>query len=233
VSVRTVIALSIALSIVLAATGTGCGSSSDTSASSTLVSKDASEILEASKTAAEQASSVRVLSESGTGPLRLTLDLQLARDSGYARVKILGTSFEVIRLAETLYLRGTPRLYQRLGITDRIPAGSWVATPAGTPRATELASSTSLAKETGLLLTSTGPITKGAATTLDGQPAIELKPSGELYTGNLYIANTGQPYPLKLERHGSVSGITTFEDWNDSVAITPPANAIHVSGLGH
>ncbi len=62
---------------------------------------------------------------------------------------------------------------------------------------------------------------------------IELKPSGRLYTASLYIATTGQPYPLKLEKRGRLTATATFSAWNDAVTVTPPANTIRVDDIGH
>jgi hypothetical protein len=209
-----------------ALTMAGCGSSS--SRGNGVAAKAPQDILAASRTAAQTASSVHVVSESGTGPLKLRLDLHLSRNGGYGKIAILGTSFELRRAGHTLYLRGSPRFYQRLGITTHIPAGSWVAIPADMPQVSQLASFTSPSKETGLLLTSNDAVSKGATSTLEGQPVIELKPSGRLYTASLYIATTGQPYPLKLEKHGRLTATTTFSAWNDAVTVTPPVNTIRV-----
>lgn len=41
-----------------------------------------------------------------------------------------------------------------------------------------------------------GTVSKGARVKLGGQPTITLKLTRKLYTGTLYAATTGQPYPL-------------------------------------
>ena len=42
---------------------------------------------------------------------------------------------------------------------------------------------------------------------------------------------TGQPYPVRLSKSGSSGGELTFDRFNESVTLTPPANAIDVSQL--
>lgn len=62
---------------------TGCGSSS--SRGNGMAAKAPEDILAASRTAAGAASSVHIVSESGAGPLKLTLDLHLSREGVTAR----------------------------------------------------------------------------------------------------------------------------------------------------
>ncbi len=198
----------------------GCGGSSGNG----VASKSASEILEASRTAAKSASSVRVMSRSAQGPLVVSVDLELASNGGRARVSLLGVSFEAIRIAETLYVKGSPSFDARLAASTgvHVPPGTWVKGPAGSAHLSQLRSFTD-ASELELLLSAVNPV-KGASTTINGQPAIELKESGKLYSGALYIATTGQPYPIKSVKHGRETSQTTFTDWNQPITITAPTN---------
>ena len=147
------------------------------------------------------------------------------------KVSILGITFELIHIGDELYLKGSPSFYERIGVTRTVPAGSWIKTTVSTTQSSQLASFTNLSREVGLLLTSTGGVTKGQTTNLNGQPVIELKPSGKLYTGKLYIATTGEPYPLKLEKHGRETGTTTFTEWNKPVSVNAPAGALDIGPL--
>ena len=65
-------------------------------------------------------------------------------------------------------------------------------------------------REVPLILSARGPLTKGATVKVKGQSAIELKEAAKLYTGALYVATTGQPYPLLLRKSGRETGQTTF-----------------------
>ncbi len=214
----------VALSVVLAALLAGCGGSSDNG----VASKSASEILAASRAAATGASSVRVASKSSQGPLVITVDLELASNGGRANVSLLGLTFEAIRIENTLYVKGSPAFDKRLSATlgVHLPTGVWVKAPANGGQLAQLAQFTG-PSELKLLLSTVGPV-KGATTSINGQSVIELKETGKLYTGVLYVATTGKPFPVKILKHGKESGETTFSNWNQPVTLTAPANAVAI-----
>lgn len=208
----------------------GCGGSSDNG----LASKSASEILAASKAAAHSASSVHIANKSSLGPLSLMLNVDLARPGGRGQVSVGELSFEVIRTGSTLYLKGNPAFEQSLRATTglRAPHGEWLKVPINSARLAQLASVTDLSGELSRLLTRAGPISKGATTTVNGQQAIELKETTRLFSGSLYVATTGKPYPLQFVKSGRETGQTTFSGWNEPVSLTAPPNAIAGSQLG-
>jgi len=219
------------LTVGLAVALSGCGGSSGNG----VASKSASQILTASKAAADSASSVNVASKSSVGPLSLTLNLDLARDGGRAQVTVGTLSFEVIRTGNTLYLKGNPVFDQSLLTTTGLhaPQGKWLKTPVNSTRLAQLASVTDLSGELGRVLTSPGPISKGATTTVNGQKTIELKEAARLFSGSLYVATTGKPYPLQIVKSGREIGQTTFSGWNEPVSLTAPPNATASSQPGH
>ncbi len=217
----------------------GCGSSESVS------SKPAAAILTASRAAARQASAVHVLSEVfrlGSDPKARTkptptstVELQLNGDgAGRARLQLLGRESQAIRVGNTLYLNGGQRFKRRLeNLTGHyIAAGTWVKTPL---RASELAGFAALTEPSGelalLLRNPTLSLTKGPLTTIDGLEAIELKTTGKLYTGAIYIAATGIPYPLMIEKHGQETSTTTFTNWNKPTQLTPPTAAVPAASL--
>jgi hypothetical protein len=227
---RALAPLALPLTVALAAALAGCGGSSGNG----IASKSPAEILAASRAAAEGATSVHVVSRASQGRLSLTSDLELAGDRGRARVSFLGRTREVIRIGDTLYLKGYSAVYKRLGrSTDpHVPRGAWVKAPANSGRLVSLAALTNLRTELGLLLGSTVPLTKGATTAVNGQHAIELKEkTAKGFTGFLYIATTGTSYPIELVKHGAETGQITFSGWNEPVSLTAPANAVALSKL--
>jgi hypothetical protein len=215
-----------AAALLIALVLTGCGGSSGNG----IASKSASEILAASRAAAESATSVHVAGKSAQGPLSLTLNLDLASDGGRGQVSLLGLSFELIRVGNTLYAKGNPAFYTRLSATTglHLPQGGWLKAPASGGKLAQLASFTDLGGELARLLSSSGPVTKGAASTVNGQQAIELKESAKLFSGSLFIATSGKPYPIQLVKRGRETGQTTFSGWNVPVSLTAPANAIAI-----
>jgi hypothetical protein len=222
--------LALLITVALAAALTGCGGSSGNG----VASKSASEILAASQAAAQSATSVHVAGKSAQGPLSLTLNLDLASNGGRGQVSLLGLSFELIRVGSTLYRKGNPAFLKRLGAAAaHLPQGTWLKAPANSRQLAELASFTDLSGELNRLLSSSGPVTKGATTTVNGQQAVELKVTAKLFSGSLYIATTGKPYPIQIVKRGRESGQTTFSHWDAPVLLTAPPNAIALSQLGH
>jgi hypothetical protein len=215
--------------LTIAVAFSGCGGSSE----SGLASKSASEILAASKDAADSASSVRIASKSSLGPLSLLLNVDLARPGGRGQVAVGGLSFEVIRTGNTLYLKGNPAFERNLRTTTGLqaPRGGWLKVPINSNQLAQLASVTDLSGELSRLLTRAGPISKGATTTVNGQQAIELKETARLFSGSLYVATSGKPYPLKFVKSGRETGQTTFSGWNEPVSLSAPPNAIAGSQL--
>jgi hypothetical protein len=221
---------------VLALLMAGCGSSDNG-----VAAKPASEILQATIVAAKSASSVHVtVSSKITRGGSLELDATLAKDRGHAQVSLYGTTFEVIRDGDTLYVKGNQLFAARLGavLGVKIPANTWLKGSTTGPLA-QTGSFTSIEKELPLMLQGSGPISKGATIKINGQPAITLKETRKLYAGTLYVATTGKPYPLKLLKTGpgqsslGETGHTTFTNWNDPTTVTPPSNAIDISQLEH
>jgi hypothetical protein len=207
----------------------GCGGS----AGNGVASKTPAEILAASRAAATSATSVNVVSKASEGPLAITVNAQLTSDGGRAQVSLLGLAFEVIRIGGTVYVKGSPSVYRRLGITAKVPQGSWLQAPAGGPMS-QLAAFTDLSGELNRILPAHNDVlASGASTTLDGQHALELNATAKLFKGTLYIATTGKPYPIKLTKHGRETGQSTFTEWNKPTTLNPPTNTIKLSQLEH
>jgi hypothetical protein len=217
------------LCIALLALLGGCGSSSNG-----VASKSAIEILAASTMAAQNASSVRIGVRSGGGGATLTLNASLAKDASHAQLSLLSVRVEAIRTGDTIYIKGNrvfdARLERTLGV--KIPSGAWLKGPASGPLG-RIGGYTKMRREVSLILNDHDKVTKGPIVKLEGQPAIELREAHQLYTGRLYVATTGRPYPIKLIKRGQESGQITFSGWNDPVTVSAPANALELSQLEH
>ncbi|MFI4972285.1 MAG: hypothetical protein ACHP7H_06375, partial [Hyphomicrobiales bacterium] len=174
------------------------------------------------------ATSVHVAGKSSQGPLSITLNLDMASNGGRGQISLVGLSFELIRVGNVLYLKGNSAFFKRLGVAVHVPQGMWLKAPANSGQMAQLAAFTDLSGELNRLLSRTGPTTKGASTTVNGQKAIELKESAKLFSGSLYIATTGKPYPIKIVKHGRESGQTTFSGWDGPVSLSAPPNAIAI-----
>jgi hypothetical protein len=232
---RAGVLLALALTaVVLASALAGCASTSG------LASKTPAAILTASRTAADTAHSVHVLSDDtqDKGRLSLTLELELTDNGGRAKLSLLGFDYEALRIANTLYIKGNTAFYRRLLHTKspHVPDGAWLKTPTDTTTLTGVTALTNLSRELRVLLTNSTPLTKGATTTIHRQTTIELeeKPIEPKATGRkLYIATTGKPYPIQIIKHGAENQQTTFTGWNQPITLSTPANTIELTKLEH
>jgi len=226
-------AASLALMLGAVAVLAACGSSEGVS------SKSAAAILAASRTAARNASAVRATSQifapradpkTKSKPRAVaTLELQLSGGDGRANVAFLGSQTEAVRIGQTLYVKGSPQFYRRLNERNgtHVANGTWLKAPAGSTELTNLAALTQPSGELTLLLRNpTLALRKGAQTTVDGQKAIELKTKGKLYTGAIYVAASGTPYPLQIVKHGRENALITFAGWNKPSQIEAPSGAV-------
>ena len=178
---------------------------------------------------------MHIASHISQGKLTLKINQELVTDGGHAQVSFLGTGYEVIRTPDTLYLKGTPgfnsQLERRTGL--HVPENTWIAAPTVNSKLAQYAALTNLESQPRRLLATTGALTLGATTTVDGQKAIEIKEHTKLSNATFYIAATGKPYPIQITKHGRETGQTIFTGWNQPITITPPANAVEVSTLEH
>ncbi len=162
------------------------------------------------------------------------MNASLAKTASHAQISFLGIGFEAIRTGNTIYVKGNPAFDARLGsvLGIKIPPNTWLKGPA-TGTLAQAGAFTNINSELPLLLAGRGTVTKGATTKINGEPAIELKQAQKLYTGTLYVATTGQPYPILLRKTGRETGQTTFTAWNDPITVTPPTNATNINQLEH
>jgi hypothetical protein len=211
----------------LALFAAGCGSGDNG-----VASKTANEILAATKAAATSASSVHVNSTTTIAGGSVALSAVLSSDSSRARATLFGSTFEVVRVGNVIYIKGDQAFAARLGraFDVMVPANTWIKGSA-TGSLGRVTSFTQLKIELPVLLGGVGTITKGAATTVNGRSAIEVKQQRKLSAAMLYVATTGQPYPLQLNKHGREAGQTTFTNWNEPVHVDPPTSAIELSQL--
>jgi hypothetical protein len=207
----------------------GCGSSNNG-----VAAKNVQEILAATSNAAAGASSVHVTARAAARRVRSVLDAGLSGDRGHAKVSLLGVDFEVIRVGNTLYVKGnrvfSANLQANLGV--KVPPGEWLKGPTNGALG-RISSFTKISTEMPVLLGGSGPLTKGATVKVRGRPAIEVIQTRKLSTATLYVATTGEPYPLLLRKSGREAGQTTFTEWNKPVRVDPPANAVEIGQLQH
>lgn len=208
--------------LVCALAAAGCGSTTNGEQS-----KPAATILADARTAAAAASSVHVVGSTQSVGLDLTID---AGRGAKGTMTQNGTSFQIVRIADVVYIQAPPQFY----IAHGAPAGAaellkgrWLKASA-TRR--DLAAFVVLTESRELfprLLARRRAPVKSTQTTVAGMKAIGITDqSGQ---GRLDVSLAGKPYPLLLSGRG---GRFTFSDWGKPVSLGAPPNAIDTSNLG-
>jgi hypothetical protein len=210
-----------------------CGSSSSSSSSSSgngVAAKSPDAILSAATTAIEAASSAHVAGNVANAGTSISLDLSLVSGKGArGTMSENGLSFQLVDLGGSVYINASDAFWRRFGgnAAAQVFHGKWLKAPADRGSFASLAGLTNLHQLFNALLTSHGALSKGATTTVDGQPVIGLQDKTK--GGTLYVATTGKPYPVEVLKSGTNGGHLVFDHINQSVPLSAPANAIDIS----
>jgi hypothetical protein len=205
----------------------GCGGTSDNG----VAGKSADGIVSAAMNAVNGVKSVHVAGAVRSGGSPTTLDLALLAGQG-ARGQLAegGLSFRIISLNQVVYINGSDAFWRHFGGSAAVQLfhGKWLRAPAS-GQFGAVGSLTSLQTLFSRLLSNHGKLAKGSTTTVAGQKVIAVNDTTK--GGTLYVATTGQPYPIEISNAGSQGGRIVFDRYNQAASITPPANSIDVSKL--
>jgi len=208
----------------------GCGSSSPSG--NGVEAKSATQILEATKQAASEATSVHILGSIDSAGKPITLDMELlAGKGGQGKIGQEGFTIDLVQTEGSVYINGSAAFYRHVGGTAaaQLLQGRWLKAPSNSGELASLASLTNLSKLIDTALANHGALAKGAKTTIEGQPAIAVNDTAK--GGTLYVATTGKPYPLEIAKNGKESGKVLLNRWDQTVTLTAPKNAIDISKL--
>ena len=219
--------------LLVAAALAACGSSTS---SSDISSRTAAEILAATKLAAEGASAVHVSGSIDNAGRPVGLDVNILAGRGArGRLSENGLSFELIQTGGSVYIKGSPAFYRRVGgaTAAQLLQGRWLKAPASSPEFASLSSLTDLHRLVDTALSTQGAVAKSGAATVSGRPAVALTDPSR--GGKLFVATTGRPYPIEITKDGSNGGSISFDRWDQPVALTVPAGALDITKLqpGH
>lgn len=218
-----------AIAVLLCAALAGCGGSSGGNG---IASKSAAQILAAARSAALSASAVHESGRIASGGSSITLDMDLLIGrGGRGRLSVSGLGAELIQIGGTVYIKGSPELYTRIGgpTAARVLQGRWLKAPTTSGEFSAIASLTDLGKLLSADLPGPRGLSKGRTTKLGGTPAIAVTNAAKGET--VYVATTGRPYPLQLVKTGEGGGRISLERWNETVALSAPPNAIDITRL--
>lgn len=214
----------------VAATIAGCGGGS--SSGNGIADKSPTQILAATKQVSDAAKSVHVSGSLVSGGTPITIDVDLiAGQGGRGKLSQNGLAFELIEVANTVYIKGSSSFYRHIGgsAAAQLLQGKWLKAPASSSGFASIGQLTNLRQLVDQTLADHGTLTKSGTTTINGQKVVGV--TDKTKGGTLYLAATGKPYPVQISRNGAGTGTITFDRWNEPVTLAAPANAIDIAQL--
>ena len=211
----------------------GCGSSSSGNG---IASKSPEQIVAAARTAADGAATVHVSGTLRSEGKPLTIDMELVKaKGGRGSITLEGVSINLVRVGGAVYINGSQAFYRRIAgpAAAKLLQGKWLKAPENSGNFASLASLTDLGKLIDTTLGSHGTLARGATSTVDGQKAVAVNDVSQ--GGTLYVAATGNPFPVEIAKQGGGGGRIVFDRWNQAVTLSAPANAVNINQLqnGH
>jgi hypothetical protein len=212
--------------------GTPSAGRSSTPAGNGVTEMKLNDLIKATSRALANARSVRVTGDVGTGSDAVKIDVRITHGQGATGTATFpgGASMGVLRLSNTVYLHGTAANWRQFGAGEAATmlAGKWVKLPADTPDLRDLLDFTELSGLAKLFTPDEGtPNLPGHWPTavVRGQQAVRI---GDPKDGAVYIATTGNPYPLRLETtQGADKGTIDLAEYDKPVTVPhPPVNQI-------
>ncbi len=215
--------------LALAACG---GSSSSSSSDNGVSSKSPTGILTAASQAIQGVQSVHISGSVTSSGTPITLDLHLVSGKGATgQLTTRGLTFKLISIGQFVYINGGPSFWHAFGnpAIAQLLAGKWLKTTATGSFAT-LSSLTNTRRLFAQIFAGYGTLAKGQTTTINGQNVVAVRDITK--GGTLFVATTGQPYPIEIRKAGAQAGQVTFDQYNQPVSLSAPANAIDASKFG-
>lgn len=211
-----------------ATTGTSSTSgTSSTPGASALAGMTADQIAARSVADLSATSSVRVSGTVTDSGQTISMDLSLVRGEGcQGSMNLVGKgSFQIVYKGSTVWIKPTDAFYKSVGATGAvlsILSGKWLKVPSS---GSGLGSLSSLCDASGLAhgfaKNDTG-FTKGATTTINGQPAQELTQPSD--SAHVYVSESSSPQILHVQGPKG-QGYVDFTGYNEPTTITtPPAS---------
>lgn len=203
--------------VLLVAGATGC--SGDPDAGTNGVGRlPAKSIEKRARAAAAAADTVRL---SGTVVSRgraYTLDMRLRGNGGLGEVTSEGSTFELLRVGDDLYLKAGAGFYG-----DQVGAklkNKYVKVPAADPAYDQFSGFTDKKVLLDGLFVLHGVLAVGDHRTVEGVRTIAVTADGG-EGGTLDVSLEGKPYPLRYERAGG-AGTLTMDDWGKDFTLRAP-----------
>ncbi|MFK0157915.1 hypothetical protein ACIQVL_35770 [Streptomyces sp. NPDC090499] len=202
---------------------TGCGGDPD--AGTNGVGKLAPDVIQSkTRTAAASVATVRMAGTVVTSGRTYELDMRLNEDGGTGSVTSKGSTFQLLRVGDTLYLQADAGFWNHADGSDTTAAskldGKYVKVPRTDPAYKKFSGFTDKDVLLSGLLTLHGSLATDGHHEQSGTRTIRITGDGGS-GGSLDVSLEGKPYPLRLERGGG-AGTLTFSDWGKDFSVVEP-----------
>lgn len=194
------------------------------------------EVLERSTTALKTAKSYRIKGNINTDDgKKMDLDFRVVGSDLGGRLSVDGATVELLSVGGQQYIRPDAKFWQQNVGPDaaenivKLMGEKWAKVPPGNKDFANMFGVASLDK----LLKPDGSLTKGETQDIDGVKTIGLV-DGSAKGGTIYIATTGEPYPIRLQSKDATEGQLTFSDFGatfDDVQAPPDAQVVDFEKL--
>ncbi|MFF9023538.1 hypothetical protein [Streptomyces eurythermus] len=216
----------------LAVTGalalSGCGGGDDPDAGTNGIGKLPPDRIQArTRAAADAASAVRLSGTVVTSGRTYRLDMRLKTDGGTGSVTAQGTTFQLLRVGEDLYLKAGADFWNHAdggdGASGKLD-GKYVKVPQRDPAYRKFSGFTDKDVLLDGLLTLHGTLATDGRHA-DGSGTRTIRITGDRGSGGtLDVSLQGTPYPLRLVRAGQ-AGTLRFSDWGRNFTVEEPAKS--------
>jgi hypothetical protein len=170
------------------------------------------------RTAAEAADTVRLSGTVSSKGKTYKIDMKLRDNGGVGEVTATGSTFELLRVGDDLYLKAGADFYG-----DEVGAklkNKYVKVPAGDPAYKQFSGFTDKEVLLDGLFVLDGDLALGDHRSVDGTRTIALTANGGS-GGTLDVSLEGKPFPLRYERAGD-AGTLTLADWGKDFTLRAP-----------
>jgi hypothetical protein len=225
-SMRRAVVVGSLLALVL--TVAGCGGGKKTNGED---KKSAAQVVADAKAAAKSASIVHVVGGGTDNGQPLKLDLWVGDGKGKGHLEEGGLSFDIVRVANTVYVKGSAAFWKRFGgaAAAALLHDKWVKVPTTQAQVKSIVGVTDKTLFLESILGQHGKIENKGIVDYQGQKVVEIRDTTQ--GGSLYVASQGTAYPVAL-KGGKNQGDIAFSDWNANESVVAPKNAVDLSALG-
>jgi hypothetical protein len=187
----------------------------------------AQSIEQQARTAASGAHALRLAGTVTSNGQSYRLDMRLRDNGGVGEVSTKGSTFQLLRVGDDLYLKASAAFYGDGGDDKDSQAaaaklsGKYVKVPPGDPAYRQFSGFTDKKVLLADLFVLDGTVSVGAHRTVDTTKTIALNGSKG---GSLDVSLKGVPYPLRYVRAGG-AGTLTLSDWGEDFSLAAPTGS--------